>query len=265
MADSWFALWFFGRAPLEEAIPTAKNAAARALELDPTLGEAHGVLGAASLYADWSWRRAAPSLRRAVELSPNEATVRHYYADYLLVTDDVEGSLREVQIGAQLDPVSPLATLAVVGHLLSAHRFDDVIDECRRLLELFPGHPQAHRFLASSYWHKEMFEEALVNYELARLPKPLTNALKRGYAEGGDAGAMMAALEVLRSRPGPPRPLDLARYAARAGADEEALDWLEKAYERRIPQLLHVKHHPDYAHLQGNPRFEDLMSRIGFP
>ena len=70
------------------------------------------MLGAASLYADWSWRRAAPSLRRAVELSPNEATVRHYYADYLLVTDDVEGSLREVQIGAQLDPVSPLATLA---------------------------------------------------------------------------------------------------------------------------------------------------------
>ena len=242
-------------------------AARRALELDPNQGEAHAILGSHHLYSEWDWNAAESELRRALELNPGNALIYHPYADYLLVKGRLEESLDYTRRGKDIDPLSPLIVLPVAGHLSFLGRYDEGIQEARKFLEIQPNSPWAGSFIQGALWHKGEEEKSFQMMRAGTGDKDLRALLDRGHTTGGPRGAMRALADMLvaRSESQYVSPLTIARYYAVGGQADPAFQWLDKAYEERVPFLLHLRADPDFKPLRSDPRFADLVRRIGFP
>jgi serine/threonine-protein kinase len=268
LASAHYVLGFFGHEPHDEVVPQSRAAALKALELDEGLGMAHAVLGWIKLYFDWDWSGAEEQLQQAIELNPHNALVRHGYADYLGVMGRVEESLRQVMIGRRSDPMSPLAILPLFGHLCFARHYDKCIKESQKMLELDPDFPGARGFLRQALWHKGMYEEALAEYRKAwGYDEEIAEALERGYAESDPKGAMRELAQALaaRAQTKDVSSLTIAGYYAMAQEIDPVFEWLERAYEEHKPRILHVKFDPKYDFVHSDPRFQNLMRRIGLP
>jgi tetratricopeptide (TPR) repeat protein len=242
-------------------------AARRALELDPNQGEAHAILGVHHLYAEWDWNAAETELRRALDLNPGNAFVYHPYGDYLLVTGRLEESLDYVRRGKDIDPLSPLIVLPVAGHLSFLGRYDEAIQECQKFLEIQPNSPWPRSFMENALWYKGEEERSFQMMRAETEDKNLLALLDRGHATGGPRGAMWALADslVAQSKSRYVSPLSIAGTYADARQTEQAFQWLEKAYEERVPFLLHLRADPTFVSLRSDPRFADLVRRIGFP
>jgi tetratricopeptide (TPR) repeat protein len=258
-----FLAGFFGSEPLEETIPIAEGMLQTALELDPDLATAHAMAGYIRLYGHWDWQGARRFLDRAVDLDPNSAITRHALADYYMVMGNHEESVHQVRLGVESDPFSPLALGPLVGHLSFAGRHDEAVEAADRALELHPGHYSLHNFRAQSLWSRGSYDEALLDYETAWRPE-YSQTLRDGYERGGPTAAMRAVADLLVST-ADPRPLQVAGYYAAAHETELAFEWLERAYEARIPQLLHLTGDPLFDPIRSDPRFDALLRRIGMP
>jgi serine/threonine-protein kinase len=269
LAQARFWEGFFGLTPFHEAIPEARESAFRALELDRNLGEAHAVLGYCALYYDRDWENAGLELERALELNPGDAFARHGMADLLTVLGDVEGGLRQVELGRQADPLSLLANAVVAGHLLFAHRYEDVLAQVGHLQELYPDLADAGAdFSASALWELGRLEESLEEYVNAHSGDPgIASAIEEGLRAGGPQGAMRAVAEHLSDRyvEGARLAFEIARCFARAGESQKALDWLERGYEDRVPESLHVVFYPAFQALRSEPRFQALLRNMKIP
>jgi len=263
-----FVLVFFGVAPADETIPLSRAAAARALELDDRNAGAHGALGGLALFFDWDWETAGRELELAVRLAPTDSMIRHGYADYLGVMGDMEGSLEQVMLGRRYDPMGLLANGVVLGHLFMAGRYEQVAAEGPAIEERFPGNPTVGNFQAAALWELGRYDEA-IDKRAAYLGEdhPLVQTLRRGLAEGGPTVAMRLNAERLDelSRTVSISPHEVARCYAQAGELDSAFEWLERAFQNRTPQLLHVVMDPRYAALRADPRYGELLRRIGFP
>jgi tetratricopeptide (TPR) repeat protein len=221
------------------------------------------------LYFDWDWPAAGRELERAVELDPNDSVIRHGYGDYLLVMGKPEEALRQMELGRQGDPASPIAAAPVVGHLLFLRRYDEVIEEARLLLESDSNFPLVREFLVEALWIRGEHDEALRLLRerwSVRAPEIL-DALDRGYRESGPSGAVLAIGDFLASeaRAKPANPMSLARYFAWGGDLDRAFEALERAIEEREPGVLHVMVFPGFDVLKSDPRFTLLMDRVGLP
>jgi len=252
--------------PGKEGISTARASARRALKLDPNVGEAHAVLGFISLYSDWDWPAAERELKRALMISPNDASVRHAYADYLLVTGKPEESLEQVRLGRSYDPLSRLSNQIVLYHAFMAGHFEEVIIEIQRMNERFPGFQGTHNMMGNALWSLGRYDEALAEYEMSWGPESF-QIFSQGFDRLGPKGAMKAMADRLveQSKTQPVGPLDVAVCAAAAGENDLAFEWLEKAFDARSAQLLHAPFHPRFDSIRADPRFEALMQRIGIP
>jgi tetratricopeptide (TPR) repeat protein len=271
-APAWASLAYthllravFGVAPLAEGRTATVEAARRALELDPTLATAYGALGASALYLDWDWPAARENLTRAVELDPTNAMVRHGYADLLLIEGKPEESLAQVELGRQYDPLNPLANGVVLGHLFFVHRYDELLAEADRIATVLPDLFNLSTYRSRALWHLGRRDEALRvrRQGWAERAPGLAAALDRGAARGGPRGAMVAIAEALER--GGAEPLDVAQYYALAGDNARAMAMLERGYAAHSPFILHIKADPAYDDLRADPRFADLIRRIGFP
>jgi TolB-like protein len=269
IAFAQITIGFFDSVPFLEAVPLARASAQRALELDPNLSEAHAALGYAALYHDWDWPSAEVALSRALELNPSDAFARHGMADLLTVLGDAEGGLRQTELGRQADPLSTLANVVVAGHLLFAHRFEDVIAQVRYLRELYPSFPNVGAgFLSSAFWQLGRFEESLEEFRKARPDdSEVAVALDEGFEEAGPRGAMreVAAHFVDEYEEGSSMAFDIASCFAKAGEIELALDWLERGYDDHLPESLHAVFYPEFDVLSSEPRFQDLLRRMKIP
>ncbi len=266
VAASMVLKGFFGGAPSSEFVPAAREAALKAISLDANSAVGYSSLGFIQLYYDWDWDSARTSLLRALELSPNDAGVRHAYADYLLVMGDVEGSLAQVEIGRLYDPLSPMANSVVGFHKILARRYDEVLEESREAIARDPDMPINLSNYREALWLKGLHEEALDVYKASwGKDAELLEALETGYEESGYAGAFLSLAETVVARDPDYDYLTIARLYTRAGELGPALDWLEKAYEHRQPQILHVKAAPGFDALHDDPRFQELLRRVGFP
>lgn len=261
-------LGFFRQAPVAEALPKAREAARKALALDDRLGEAHGVLGTIDLYFDWNFDSARLRLERAVALSPHAFLVRHAWADYLMVTGRLQESLEEVKIGRSYEPTSPLAEVVVLFHTMATHRYDEVIAEARRTLAAFPKARMARGILGEALWRTGKYDEAIAEYKLSygpdsEVPRLLETELRRA----GPRAALKAHADYVaaQAQAGRGTPLGVANSYAEAGERDLAFRWLEKAYAERTPQLLHIVADTAYDELRDDPRYKDLLRRIGIP
>ncbi len=267
IAGAYMAMSFFGWAPNSEFIPKAREAALRAISLDSSSGQAYATLGYIQLYFDWDWDSARSSLLRALELDPNEIGTRHAYADYLMVMGDLEESLNQVEIGHLYDPFSPMTSLVLDGHRVFARQYDKVIEDGRKRRLADPDSVTGLTFYREALWFSGRYEKALDEYRKNwGRDETLLRAMEKGLSESGHTGAIRSLADALVERdPDYREHMVLARLYARAGESQLALESLEKAYEQRLPHILHIKADPAFDELHSNPQFQDLLARIGFP
>jgi serine/threonine-protein kinase len=269
LAMTHLLLGWFGERPFLETVPLVRTSAARALELDDRLSDAHAVTGYLALYHDWDWPAAERWFLRALDLNPNDAIARHGYGDLLSILGDGEAGLRQVELGRQADPLSPLAVLPVLGHKVFLGRFDEVIQELDSLRVLFPDRREIGRdFVASALWNSGQRREALDHWIESWPEDPaLHEAVERTLAEAGPVDAMRVwadyrAEQVERGRGGA---YSVAVLYGRAGDAATALEWLWRAHEARSWSLLHVTLDPAFDALRSEPAYGALLEAMGIP
>jgi TolB-like protein len=269
LAESYGILPFYGGALPKDAFPKAKAAAVKALELDSSLAEAHAALGFVLLYWDWDWSATERELKHAIELKPSYVVGHHWYAEYLSAMGRHDQAIAEIKRAQELDPLSPLM-LVVGGEVcFYAHRYDEVIEQCRKALELDSSYALAHSWLASAYAEKAMYEEATTEFEkAARLfGRDPWGGLALVYARTGKRDEALKILGRMReqSNRGESSPVRTACLYLAVGEKQRALDWLEKAYEERDPYMAFLNVRPELDPLRSDPRFQDLVRRMNFP
>jgi TolB-like protein len=269
LAAAVYMAGFFGLRPFQETMAAARREALRALELDDRLAGPHAILSAVSLHHDRDWATAEREALRALELDPNDAIARHVYADFLTVMGDPEGAVRQLELGRQADPLSPLANIVVCAHVILARRFEDGLAELDAFRDRFPDSGQSGApFRAVALWHLGRPDEAVVEFRRRWSRDPdLARTVEAALEERGAVAAMRAWGDHTAARypAGGYSADDIASIYARAGATEEALKWLERAVETPSPVSLHLAASPDLDPLRDLPRFRALMAEMGIP
>ena len=260
---------FFQIGSVPDNLALARDAARKALAIDPREGSAYGSLGAVELYYDWDFERARADVERGVALSPHDLLTRHAYADYLMVTGRIAESLEQVRLGRDANPSSPMAQLVVLFHTVVTRRPDAVRQEARLALERFPEMAAtAHSDLGDLLWREGKHEEALAEYRLAMRPDRF-RTFEQGFRRAGPRGALVADAERLvkaaQDAGRPPNWLLVAGHYAEAGEADRAFAVLDEAYKAHDPLLLHVVADPAFDGVRGDPRYDDLLRRIGIP
>jgi tetratricopeptide (TPR) repeat protein len=264
-ADSYASL--AGRMPSDEAYSQAKAAALRAIQHDETLAEGHVALARILVFREWDWAGAGRAYRRAIELSPSYATARQWYGMYLLHLGQGDEALREIRLAQQLDPLSISVNLDVGRVLYYTRSYDEAIAQWRSTLELDPGSADARLHLGLTYLEKGMFQEARVEFahwaEIRR--EAPTALLAYTHAAEGNRAEALRLLEGLLSdaqHPCPPAAA-IALVYGRLGDRDNAFRWLERAVEARSSFLLFIEVSPRADPLRSDPRYRELLQRIG--
>jgi TolB-like protein/DNA-binding winged helix-turn-helix (wHTH) protein/tetratricopeptide (TPR) repeat protein len=274
LADSYVSLGassVVGVLPPGEAMPEAKKAALKALEIDSTLAEAHASLAQVHLLYDWDLTASENEFRRALELDPSYTTAHHWYSHCLLPLGRTEASLAESKRALELEPLQLLVGIHLGWHYLYARQYDQAIDQFRRTLELDPTFPQTQRYAAWAYLQKGMHREAIAAFQtalnsLGRDPK-IEGELGYAFATAGRRTESLAMLQGLvdLSATRYVSPYSIALVHAGLGNREQALDWLDKAYEARSDYMVYLTLEPMLDGLRSDPRFVALIRRVGLP
>jgi TolB-like protein/DNA-binding winged helix-turn-helix (wHTH) protein len=253
-------------------IMKAREAIAKALELNPNLAAAYSASGWVKMAYDWDWAGAERDLTRAIELEPNNSVAHRNYAHFLLLHRRFDEALRENKLAIDLAPLDILGTAHMTQIYMALHQYDKVIAQCKRVLEMDPAHTGVYAPLAGAYAGKRQWSEAIAAWDhlkeihLLSDKGYLANVAPVWTASGdkhrGDA-AMVELKEWAKDHPVPP--LFFARYEAQFGDKDEAFKWLEKAYQIREPELSGLELDGSYDNLRSDPRFHDLERRVGFP
>jgi eukaryotic-like serine/threonine-protein kinase len=270
IADSYIAFATFRVRPGKEAYVRARAAAVKALELNPALEEAHSVLAMVSLYHDWDWATAEREFKRAVSLKPDDATTRLRYGLALAWFDRFDEGRREIAKGLEVDPGSPLLNYSAAQILYWARRYEQAIEEYRKALSVDPNFFGTYTLLGEAYVQKGSYDEAVAAFKKAidlgdsDLPKA---DLAYAYAVSGrtrEARKILAELTD-RSRRTYAPPFEVAIAYVGLGDHDQAFAWLEKAYQERERAMLSLRVNPRLDPLRSDPRFADLLRRVGLP
>ena len=263
LADCYSHLVLFGSSPPKDTFPKAKAAAIKAIELDDMLAAAHSALGRVRLYFDWDWQAAESEFKRAIELNPNDAITREAYGGYLRATGRLDESLTETRLAQELDPLSSLMSASVGWALFYSGRYDEAIAQFRRTQEMDPTYGNPHWGVGRSLVQKGMYKEAIAEMERGgtNFATPLGSP-GHAYALMGDKVEAERLLSEARSDP--LRALDAAYIYVGLGQNDQAFTWLQKAFEERSPWLaFSLKPDPRFYGLRSDPRFQDLLRRVG--
>jgi TolB-like protein/DNA-binding winged helix-turn-helix (wHTH) protein/Tfp pilus assembly protein PilF len=271
LADTYALLgdWQYAVMPSKEAFPKAKAAAIKALELDGALGEAHNSLAFVLDGFDWDFDSAGKEFQRAIELSPSYATAHHWYAWHLSLLGRYDEAIAEMRKAENLDPLSLIINADLAELLVLAHSYDESIRQSRKTIEMDPNFALAHNQLAQAYLQKHMYDEAVAELQRAvplsgGSPTCIAN-LARAYVASGKRSEAIELLSDLkkRSKPGYSNASEIAAVYASLGGKDQAMNWLEKGYEERFNPSVLLR--PGFDPLRSDPRFQNLVHRIGLP
>jgi eukaryotic-like serine/threonine-protein kinase len=269
MADAYGLLPSYAASPPQEAFPKAKAAARKAIELDDSLAEAHTSLANALFNYDWNLAEAIREFQRAIELNPNYATAHHWYSDGpLLVMGRFADAIAEMKRAQELDPLSLIINAEIGVFYTFAGQYDRSIEQFHKTLEMDQGFYFAHRNLGVAYVLKRDFREALLAYEKARSladdPSLLGDIghLQAVSGKRDEALKTLAELKEISKRRYVPAYV-LALVYVGLGHKDQAFQWLEKSFQDREARLCFFKIDPQMEPLRSDPRFSDLVRRIG--
>jgi TolB-like protein/Tfp pilus assembly protein PilF len=256
--------------PPREAKPKARETAQRALQLNPRLAEAHAVLGNMAMSYDWDLPTAEKELRRAIELNPNDPVAHEWFCHLLIVEGRNAEALTEVRQALDLDPVNPLYHTVLAETYYYGREYDAAIDEAQQVLRLHPDFPLAQFWLGSAYREKKMYPQAVETFRRARQLSGDNPAMLMAYghtqALAGNLQEARAALQKLQQLVGTRFVPNLYPAAIHVGLGEadEAFRLLDLAYQERIDRLVYLNVDPMADPIRSDPRFAQLMAKIGF-
>lgn len=269
LADSYVMLACRGMAPAKETFLKAKVAARKALELDSDLAEAHGSLAHVRLH-DWDWEKLEEDFQRSIERNPAEAIVYYWFGEFLMSRGRPEEAIAITRRAHEIDPLSPVIGASLGMILYLARRYDEATATLQRTREIHPDHFLPYLRLGYVRIQQRRFEEAIRAMEtavgLADRSTETLAALAVAYASSGkitDAEPILAELE----RPAGRRyvlPYNIAKIYSAARKPEEALDWLETAYNEGNADLIELNSEPIFDCLRTDARFADIMRRVGW-
>jgi TolB-like protein/DNA-binding winged helix-turn-helix (wHTH) protein/Flp pilus assembly protein TadD len=269
LADTYALLadWEYGVMTPKEALPKAKAAAIKALELDSALGEAHNSLAFCLDVFDWDLDSAGKEFRRAIELNPGYATAHHWYASHLILLGRYDEAVAEMRKAQSLDPLSLIINADLAETLVIAHSYDESVRQSRKAIEMDPTFALAHNQLGQAYLQKHMHDEALAELQKAvqlsaGSPTCIAN-LARAYVASGKRSEAVKLLNDLkkRSNPSHSHASEIAVIYVALGDTDQAMKWLEKGYEERFNPSVLLR--PGFDPLRSDRRFEDLVHRVG--
>ena len=267
VADSFLVLGAHGRLDPKEAFPKGKEAALRALQLDPTLAEAHASLAAVKLHYDWDWAGAESEFKRAIALNPNYATAHHWYAHHLVAVGRFDEGIDELERARELDPFSIPLNDFLGTTLYYARRYDDAIHQFRRALEMHPELGEPHDQIADVYEQQNKLAEAFAERQQALTldgEAQTAAALDEVYKRSGYMGYVKRRIKLLEHAT-PPPDLSIAHFYAVLNDQTHALQYLQRAYDYRDAWFIYVQVDPAMDSLRSSARFRDLARRIGLP
>ena len=254
--------------PPRETMPRGKEAALRALKLEPDLPDGHAMLGLARTFWDWDWAGAEESFTRALVLDARSAETRHLYSHLLAATGRIKEAIAQSRQALALDPLSDNVS-HYLGRLHYFNRdFQSAAEQLHRAVELDPRNYWAHLFLALVYESEGRYAEAVKHRARSTLlggaSPEIVAKYQADYAREGYEPVRRRILEWESARTSLPLgSSSLALGWARLGERDKALAWLEKAFESHTRDLIYLKVEPSYDSLRGDPRFVAMLRRLG--
>ena len=273
LSDAQAGLVFpVGAVAPREAMPKAKEAAMQALAIDNTLGEAHASLAYVTFFYDRNWQVAEQEFKRAMELNPNNADTHHWYSHYLMSQHRVDESLSESRRALELSPLDLIVNIHLGWHYLYARQYDQALEQLNKVVDMDHNFAQAYPWLGLVYEQKGKYPEAIAAFQraISLFPGGSTQAqaeLAHAYAISGNKGEalrIVADLQELAKTKYVP-PYQIAAIYAGLGDKDQAFSWLEKAYEERSDWLVNVKADQRFDGVHSDPRFAELVRRLGLP
>lgn len=226
------------------------------------------MIGVRRAWMEWNWDGALQSLQKAITLKPNLAEARAYFSHLLFTVNLPDEAMEQMQEALRLDPFNTLIQSLYAMDLLYVRQYDQAIQQLRMALKTSPTEPIALSTLRSAYYQKKMYAEALEAWRLsyeARGDREAIDVLDRGRAEGGYSRALQRLAEMLieRSKTSYVTPWQVATLYTRAGMNEEALVWFEKAYEAHDLNMPYLSVDPIFDGLRQDTRFQAILKRMG--
>jgi serine/threonine protein kinase/Tfp pilus assembly protein PilF len=271
VADCYVLLGWNSYLPPKDAFPKAKVAAMAALEIASDLGEAHTDLAAVLWLHDWQWAEAQNEFKRSLELNPCYPTANHYYAECLMTLGRNAEALARMKKSLELDPLSLIINVAIGWAYYHARQYDEAVAQLLRTVELDPNYPM-------TYWILGLIYRDTARYDLA------ISAGEKGVNLSGGSPLMRAALaQTFAAAGAPEKAIEIAdelnelakqRYVAPhffagiyvgLGEHDRAIEYLEKSCAEHCHWLIYLHVDPSMDDLRNDPRFQDLLRRVGLP
>jgi serine/threonine protein kinase/Tfp pilus assembly protein PilF len=271
LADSYVLLGWNSYLPSMEAFPKGKAAAKMALQLDPDLAEAHASLAALLWLHDWQWKQAETEFKRSLELSPAYSTANHWYAEYVMTMGRHEEVMARMKKSQDLDPLSLIINVAVGWAFYHGRRYDEAIEQLRRTVELDPNYPVTCWILGLVFRKTGCNELAIAEGEKGVKLSGGSPMMRAALAHTlGAAGRPVEAGQILddltrSAKQKHVAPYFLAGIHVGLGENDRALEYLEKAYAEHSNWLIYLHIDPSMDGLRDEPRFQDLLRRVGLP
>lgn len=271
LADSYILQSFMGTSRPQEVLPLAKTAALKALSLDQTVAEAHTSLACIKTVYDWNWSDAENDFRQAFSHNPSYATAHHWFAiNFLVPQKRFEEAIEEMRQAQSLDPVSPVihATFGLIWHF--AGDYEQAVNRYLQVLELNPDFQLAHLFLGRSYEQLGMYDKALAAFRSAAPredDQEVLGDIGRTLARGGNTEEARVVLLKLngmyRQKTLSPYSIySAAALAAALGDADQAIGWLNKAFEEHSSRLIYLGVDPVFSELSADPRFIKMLQKL---
>jgi len=253
-----------------EGWPKAQEMAEKALKLDPTIASAHASLGAGKILYELDWAGAEAEFKQAIRLQPELVRTHEYYSWYLIVAGRTAEGLAEARRAQQLDPLSAESNTWLGIDLYYARQYDPAIEQLRKVIEMDPSYWIAHEWLGLAFQQKGQMREALAAFQRARQLSDFPQAratLGSSFALTGNRSEALKLLsemkELSKKRYVPP--FDMATLYLGLGDKEQALTWLEKAYDERSWWMAWINVDPALDTLRSEPRFQAIVRKMNFP
>jgi len=268
LAESYALIGEYSERSQIDYIPKAREAARRAVALDGNLAEAHTALALIVQNHDWDWQTSEKEFRRAIELNPNYATAHHWFAEHLTWRGRFDEALRESERARQLDPLSLIIAADNGAIFYYSRQYDQAIAKFRAVREMDPNFPRTG-LIRSAYYQKGLFANSLDEIEKWRHAygdQPWTwSELAYVYGRSGQHRQAEHALHKLLewNQREPVDPAAIVWAYIGTGNKDQAFAYLEKAYSQHSSALTFLKVEPGYDPLRGDPRYDDLLRRVG--
>lgn len=270
LADSYVlsSAFNYGNLPATEVYPKAQAAIERALAIDDSLAEAHASSALIQSHYKWNWAAAEKEFRRAIELNRGYATAHHWYARHLMAMGRFEEAEAELSLAQELDPLSPIIASTSGDPFYYRRRYDEVIEHNKKALELDPNFRRAHFYLMLAYQATGLFENAIAEREYLGATPAAAAALRTSFARYGKRGYWKELTGIVTRDTEHVSVVDdrdemLLRCYVETGDRDRAFELLERMFQQRFEGLIYLKVDPVFDRLRSDPRFADLLGRIG--